>query len=99
MRLFDPRDRHITAQQARRYAMFEILHTIADVLAALLFVVGSVLFFSEQTKTAGTVCFLIGSFFFAAKPSIRIVRELWLARLHKVDKLAGRAPEGPSRIG
>ena len=99
MRLFDPRDRHITAQQARRYAMFEILHTIVDVLAALLFVVGSILFFSEQTKFAGTVCFLIGSLLFAAKPSIRIIRELWLARLHRVDQLAGRAPEGPSTIG
>ncbi|ASK64557.1 N-acetyl-gamma-glutamyl-phosphate reductase [Brachybacterium avium] len=95
MRLFDPRARQVTAQQARRYAMFEILHTIADVLAALLFVVGSILFFSEQTQFAGTVCFLVGSFFFAAKPSIRIVRELWLARSHKVDRLAGRAPEGP----
>src|SRR5699024_1302739 len=99
VRLFDPRDRHITVQQARRYAMFEILHTVADVLAALLFVVGSILFFSEQTKTAGTVCFLIGSFFFAAKPSIRIIRELWLARLHEVDELGGRAPEVPSTLG
>lgn len=98
MRLFDPRDRQVTAQQARRYAMFEILHTVVDVLAALLFVVGSILFFFEQTKAAGTICFLIGSLCFAAKPSIRIVRELWLARLHKVDQLAGRAPEGPTTI-
>ncbi|MEU4361320.1 YrhK family protein [Promicromonospora sp. NPDC023987] len=98
MRIFDPRARKITSQQARRYAMFEILHTIADFLAAFLFIVGSILFFSEQTKLAATVCFLLGSLFFAAKPGIRLVRELWLARLDKVDQLAGRAPEGPTSI-
>lgn len=95
MGVFDPRTRQITSQQARRYAMFEVMHTAADFLAALLFVVGSVLFFSERTKLGATVCFLIGSIFFAAKPSIRLVRELWLARLDKVDHLAGKAPEGP----
>ena len=95
MRLFDPRSRQISPQQARRYAKFEILHTLVDFLAALLFVIGSVLFFSEQTKMAGTVCFLFGSIFFAAKPSIRLVREFWLSRLNHVDRLAEMAPEGP----
>lgn len=33
MRLFDPRDREITPQQARRYAVFEILHTVVDFAA------------------------------------------------------------------
>ncbi|SLN03244.1 hypothetical protein FM106_25160 [Brachybacterium faecium] len=98
MRLFDPRNRRITAAQARRYALFEILHTIADFLAAFLFIAGSVMFFFEQTKIPGTVCFLLGSFFFAAKPSIRLVREIWLARLDGIDRLAERAPEGPPRI-
>ncbi|MEU4361324.1 YrhK family protein [Promicromonospora sp. NPDC023987] len=78
--------------------MFEVLHTIADFLAALLFVVGSILFFSEKTKLAATVCFLIGSLFFAAKPSIRLVREYWLTRLDKVYQLADKAPEGPNSV-
>lgn len=95
VRLFDPTSRQITPQQARRYATFEILHTIVDFLAAFLFVVGSALFFSETTKMAGTLCFLIGSLFFMAKPSIRLLREFWLARLNNVDSLAGKAPEGP----
>lgn len=98
VRIFDPRARQVTSQQARRYAMFEVMHTTADFLAAMLFVIGSILFFSEQTKVAATFCFLIGSLFFAAKPSIRLVREVWLARLDKADELAGRAPEGPSSI-
>lgn len=95
MRLFDPRDRRISPQQARRYALFEVAHTVVDFLAAFLFVIGSVLFFSEQTKTAGTFCFLFGSLFFVVKPSLRLARELWLARLNHVDRLAGLAPEGP----
>lgn len=95
LRLFDPRDRQITAQQARRYAALEVLHTIVDFLAAFLFVIGSVLFFSEQTKAAGTFCFLLGSIFFAAKPAIRLAREIWLARTNHIDHLAGMAPEGP----
>ena len=99
MRLFDPRDRQITAAQARRYAMFEILHTIADFLAAFLFIAGSIMFFFEQMMIPGTVCFLLGSLFFAAKPSIRLLREIWLARSNRVDRLAERAPEGPSSIG
>jgi hypothetical protein len=95
MRLFDPRDRQITPQQARRYAKFEILHTVVDFVAAVLFVIGSILFFSEQTKTVGTVCFLFGSVCFATKPSIRLIREVWLARLNRIDHLAAEAPEGP----
>lgn len=95
VRLFDPRDREITPQQARRYALFEILHTVVDFAAASLFVIGSVLFFFEQSMILGTWCFLFGSLFFAAKPTIRLAREIWLARLQDVDQLAKMAPEGP----
>ncbi|GAA4777171.1 YrhK family protein [Citricoccus nitrophenolicus] len=95
MRLFDPRDREITPRQARRYALFEVLHTVVDFAAAFLFVIGSILFFFEQTMVPGTWCFLFGSFFFAAKPTIRLAREIWLARLQDVDRLAEMAPEGP----
>lgn len=95
LRLFDPRDQKITAQQARRYALFEIGHTIVDFAAAFLFVIGSILFFFEQAMIPGTWCFLIGSIFFAAKPSIRLAREIWLAKLKNIDRLAEKAPEGP----
>lgn len=59
------------------------------------FIVGSILFFFEQTKIPATFCFLFGSIFFVAKPSIRLARELWLAKLRDVDRLAALAPEGP----
>lgn len=98
-RLFDPRNAQITPQQARRFAAFEVLHTIVDFLAAFLFIVGSVLFFFGQTQLAGTVCFLVGSFFFATKPTIRLIREMYLARQDDVDLLADEAPERPVSFG
>lgn len=98
MKLFDPRDRQISPSQAHRYATFEIVHTAVDFTAAFLFIVGSVLFFFEQTQTAGTVGFLVGSLFFAAKPGIRILREVWLAKRQDVDDLAKMAPEGPGEF-
>lgn len=94
-RLFDPRNREISEHQARRYAMFEALHTTVDFLAAFLFVIGSVLFFFPELQTAGTIGFLVGSLFFAAKPSIRLSREVWLARSGYVGNLAQKAPEAP----
>jgi hypothetical protein len=98
MRLFDPRERESTAHEARVYAVFELLHTVVDFLAAGLFVVGSILFFSESTKTAGTWCFLAGSICFALKPTIRLTREVRLASLRQVDRLAEHAPEAPAHI-
>jgi hypothetical protein len=98
MRLFDPRDRETTVREARFYAIFELLHTAVDFLAAGLFVVGSILFFSDSTKTAGTWCFLVGSICFALKPTIRLTREIRLASLRHVDRLAEQAPEAPANI-
>jgi hypothetical protein len=98
VRLFDPRDRDVSPQQARRYALFELLHTATDFTAAALFICGSVLFFFESTMRIGTWAFLLGSICFALKPAIRLARELWLAKLDDVDRLASAAPEGPGAV-
>lgn len=95
MRLFDPRDRDIPVRLARRYAAIEVLHTAVDFAAAFMFVIGSVLFFFETTKTLGTWCFLIGSILFMVKPAIRLAREIWLGRNRDIHQLADQAPEGP----
>ncbi|MFC7401955.1 YrhK family protein [Citricoccus sp. GCM10030269] len=95
MRLFDPRDRKDTDHLARVYAAFEIVHTAVDFLAAGLFIVGSFLFFSESTKTAGIWCFVAGSICFALKPTIRLTRELRMASMRNVEVLARKAPEAP----
>lgn len=76
MTLFKPSRRRRYVSDTQYYAWFELAYTTVDVCAALLFVVGSVMFFSENWQTAGTWCFLIGSICFALKPTLRIIREL-----------------------
>lgn len=61
-----------------------------DFAAALLFIVGSVLFFYEATQRVGTWMFLVGSVCFALKPTLRLVREIKLYRLGDTEDLADR---------
>ncbi|WP_197321721.1 YrhK family protein [Saccharomonospora sp. NB11] len=62
----------------RRY---ELLSITNDLLVALWFVVGSVLFFWTSTATAGTWCFLLGSIQLTARPVIRLTRRVHLRRV------------------
>lgn len=91
MALFTPENPLKNERTRRLYALYELAYTGVDLAAAVLFIIGSFLFFSEETKTAGIWCFVIGSFFFAAKPLLRIARELHYWRLGHLDKLAKRA--------
>lgn len=93
MRMFDPRAKHVSDKHARLYATYELLFTIVDFSAAFLFIVGSILFFSESTTYTGTWLFLIGSIFFGLKPCIRLVREWRLLQAGEIDTLADRARE------
>ncbi|GAA2024533.1 YrhK family protein [Pseudokineococcus marinus] len=61
---------------------YEVLSITNDVLVALWFVIGSVLFFWESTSTAGTWFFLVGSLQFLARPAIRLSRKIHLQRRH-----------------
>lgn len=60
---------------------YEVLSIINDVLIALFFLVGSILFFFESTQLAGTWLFLLGSIEFLARPVIRLVRRVHLTRV------------------
>ena len=91
MKMFNPTTPHRSPRHAKLFAIYEILFTAADFSAALLFVVGSILFFSEDTTYTGTWLFLIGSVFFALKPSIRLIREWHYLQIGDVDTLAERA--------
>lgn len=62
----------------RRY---EILSILNDILVALWFIVGSVLFFSEATTYLGTWMFLLGSIQLLIRPAIRLVRHVHITRL------------------
>jgi len=91
MKMFDPKTKHASPRHSELYAFYELMFTLVDFMAALLFVIGSILFFQESTTYIGTWLFLIGSLFFALKPSIRLVREWHMLRLGQTETLAERA--------
>lgn len=60
---------------------YEALSIGNDVLIALWFLVGSILFFWETTTTAATWCFLLGSIEFLIRPAIRLARLVHIRRI------------------
>jgi len=75
---FDQTQRHREV-----YSMYELIYSGVDLLAAIAFIVGSIFFFYQSLMEAGTWLFLIGSIFFALRPSVRMLRELHLAALSR----------------
>lgn len=70
-----------TSKHGEVYNAYQTIYDTVDALAAIAFIVGSALFFSEETQTSATWLFLIGSVFFAVRPCIHVVRDLHMARL------------------
>ena len=70
-----------TDQHRKVYHGYERLYDCIDALAAIAFIVGSALFFSEATTLAATWLFLIGSIFFGVRPAVHLVRDFHMARL------------------
>ncbi len=93
MKLFRHEHRERNADTRRIYARYEIAHTVVDFLAALCFLVGSILFFWPEVETLAVWLFVIGSVFFMAKPSLRLAREIQLWRMGQIDTLAARASD------
>lgn len=91
MGLFDSRNRDRSPEARRVFAMFELAHTAVDFGAAACFVVGSILFFFDALQVQATWLFLIGSLLFAAKPTLRLWREIKLMRMGDYTDLAHRA--------
>jgi hypothetical protein len=90
MRLFQPDTRSRSPEHQRIYALFEVWYTTVDFAAAFLFLAGSILFFSESTRTTATWLFVGGSICFALKPTIRLARELKYLGMGDIDTLAKR---------
>ncbi|WDR05987.1 YrhK family protein [Devosia rhodophyticola] len=79
-----------TPQQRRLYAIYELFYTLVDAMAAILFLIGSVLFFYDSLQTPAIWLFVCGSACFALKPVLRVVREFHLLALGDIDSLADR---------
>ncbi len=60
---------------------YQIVYHLNDFLAGVMFVLGSVLFFWEETMTSATVLFVIGSIQFTVRPLIQVLRDFHLTRL------------------
>ncbi|GAA1459164.1 YrhK family protein [Williamsia maris] len=61
---------------------WEVVSIVNDILIAIWFIAGSVLFFGESTTTAGTWLFLVGSIELLIRPMIRLARRVHLQRLN-----------------
>ena len=87
-RLFDPGARTRSTRHERIWATWEIVYTFVDFVAAATFIMGSIMFLSEAWTRTGTWMFVFGSFCFALKPTIRLLREIHLLRIGDVADLA-----------
>ncbi|RED13320.1 YrhK family protein [Pontivivens insulae] len=92
--IFEADRRGLSHRHRRLHAAFELAMTVANFLAALLFVIGSVCFFSEDWLYLGTWLFVIGSALFMVSPALNVIRELRLAAMGDVDDLANRFEDG-----
>lgn len=93
MAFFNPDTATKSPRHRRIYALYEVAYTIVDFSAAMLFLVGSVLFFYPAVENPAIWCFVVGSVFFALKPTIRLVREchyLSIGDYADVNEMAGR---------
>jgi hypothetical protein len=64
-----------------QHALYQWTHLVVDFAAALMFVSGSIFFLYPGFQDTGSWLFLIGSLFFAMKPTIRLMRFLHIRRL------------------
>lgn len=65
--------------------IYKALYQLNDIALGLIFLIGSILFFSETTVIMGTVLFVIGSVQMTIRPLIAFSHDLHLA--HKYKKL------------
>jgi hypothetical protein len=88
-------DPQLTMRLGRRELVirqrYETLSIINDIMIAIWFSVGSVLFFSESTVVAGTWLFVIGSVELIVRPAIRLSRQIHLRRMHPSRRPATEA--------
>ena len=81
MKLLDPVLNDLTPRHLEIFWRYQVVRTAVDFGAAICFVVGSTFFFFASMTTPADWLFLLGSIFFAIKPTIDMIRSLHLRRL------------------
>lgn len=71
---------HIGKDELILRQRYEVVSIVNDILIAVWFIVGSILFFSPALTTAGTWCFLAGSVELLIRPLIRLSRQVHVRR-------------------
>ena len=74
-----------TLRHKQVYVAYQAVYDCVDALAAILFIIGSILFFHEATQTGGTWLFLIGSVCFAIRPVVHVVRDIHMGRISRME--------------
>ncbi|MCP1197873.1 YrhK family protein [Notoacmeibacter sp. MSK16QG-6] len=87
MTFFDPRNKHASERHRTIHVAYEILDTLVSFSAAMLFLVGSWMFFYKSLQNPAIWCFVVGSFFFAVKPTLRLIREIQYAASGDLGRL------------
>ncbi|OZC62834.1 hypothetical protein CH267_00310 [Rhodococcus sp. 06-621-2] len=72
---------------------WEVVSICNDLLIAVWFVIGSVLFFHESTTVAGTWLFLAGSIELLLRPAIRLTRRVHLHRVRNASCATGESSD------
>lgn len=72
---------HIGREELIIRGRYEVLSIVNDILIAVWFTIGSILFFFPGTTTAGTWLFLLGSLQLLIRPAIRLTRRIHLVRV------------------
>ncbi|MDQ6838962.1 MAG: YrhK family protein [Actinomycetota bacterium] len=81
MKLLDPLLNDLSPRHIEIYWRYQVVRTAIDFGAAICFVIGSACFFFTSLTTEADCLFLVGSLFFAVKPTIDMVRSAHLRRL------------------
>ncbi|MBV7408361.1 YrhK family protein [Maritimibacter sp. DP1N21-5] len=91
MGLFRHANRQRSEASRTVYARFQLIYTAVDFGASLAFVAGSLMYILGVDEATVIWVYLAGSLLFAAKPSLRLLREIRLYRMGHVEYLAQRA--------
>lgn len=77
----EPTDNNRNELRRRMDSRYDKLNTVNDFLAALFFLIGSIMFFYNSLQAAAAGLFTAGSVNFMFRPTIKLVRQYHLARI------------------
>ncbi|GHD28970.1 YrhK family protein [Nocardiopsis kunsanensis] len=83
---------HIGRDELILRQRYEVISIVNDLLIAVWFIIGSIMFFFSELMVAGTWCFLAGSVELLIRPLIRLTRQVHVQRLQARGAGSGLAP-------